>query len=128
MEIQEMTQFVKQQLGYLWTPPLVDRLTACLPVAERESHNLVPRMQVHEEKNLVATFKKALANNKTSKNGNANRTTTRKIGSPQVTQVALVMSMYQICLSTLTQMRMDILTGKPFALHPSPIKFAHHFL
>lgn len=35
----------------------------------------------------------------------------RKLGSPEFTKVALVCSLYQTALSTLTQLALDILTG-----------------
>lgn len=110
-DVQETTPLVKQQLTYLWTEPLVRQLTVCLPEAVRtEEHTLDPRSEVPDEKNLVTAFKKALGNSKSNKNQNTNYPI-RKIGSPEVTQVALVASMYQTTLCTLTQMRMDILTG-----------------
>lgn len=112
LDVQEITPLVKQQLGYLWTAPLVQHLTACLPTADRqETMNLDPRNEPSDDKNLVTAFKKALGNGKSSKNNQASGSL-RKLGSPEVTQVALVAAMYQTALSTLTQMRMDILTGK----------------
>jgi ubiquitin-protein ligase E3 B len=112
LDVQETTPLIKQQLSFLWTSPLVQQLTACLPVAERQEYNNPdPRKETPDDKNLVTAFKKALGNSKSSK-GNQVVYPTRKLGSPEVTQVALVASMYQTALSTLTQMRMDILTGK----------------
>lgn len=111
LDVQETTRLVKQQLSFLWTSPLVQQLIACLPLAERQEHNnLDPRKEAPDDKNLVTAFKKALGN---SKSGKCNQIVhpVRKLGSPEVTQVALVTSMYQTALSTLTQMRMDILTG-----------------
>lgn len=111
IDVQETTPLVKQQLSFLWTAPLVQQLIACLPVAERQEHNNPdPRKETPDDKNLVTAFKKALGNSKTNK-GNQIAAPVRKLGSPEVTQVALVASMYQTALSTLTQMRMDILTG-----------------
>ena len=85
------------------------QLVECLPAAERDEQNLFPRMEPQDEKTLVSAFKKALGNSKSSKCKTVSAM--RKIGSPEVTQVALVFTMYQTALSTLTQMRMDILTG-----------------
>lgn len=111
LDVQETTPLIKQQLSFLWTTPLVQQLTACLPVAERQDLNIPdPRKETPDDKNLVTAFKKALGNNKTSR-GNQVVHTLRRLGSPEVTQVALVASMFQTALSTLTQMRMDILTG-----------------
>ncbi len=112
LDVQETTPLVKQQLSFLWTSPLVQQLTVCLPMAERqENNNPDPRKEMPgDDKNLVTAFKKALGNSKSSK-GNPIVHPIRKLGSPEVTQVALVASMYQTALSTLTQMRMDILTG-----------------
>ena len=111
LDVQETTPLVKQQLAFLWTSPLVQQLLACFPVADRqEPNNPDPRKEVPDDKNLVTAFKKALGNSKSSKGSNL-AYPTRKLGSPEVTQVALVASMYQTTLSTLTQMRMDILTG-----------------
>ncbi|XP_046442108.1 ubiquitin-protein ligase E3B-like [Daphnia pulex] len=111
LDVQETTPLIKQQLSFLWTSPLVQQLTACLPVAERQEYNNPdPRKETPDDKNLVTAFKKALGNSKSSKS-NQVVYPTRKLGSPEVTQVALVASMYQTALSTLTQMRMDILTA-----------------
>ena len=112
LDVQETTPLVKQQLSLLWTSPMVQQLTACLPMAERqENNNPDPRKEMPgDDKNLVTAFKKALGNSKSSK-ANQIAHPTRKPGSPEVTQVALVASMYQTALTTLTQMRMDILTG-----------------
>ena len=118
LDVQQTTPLVKQQLSYLWTVPLLQHLTQCIPVAER-SQTLMPRVESHaDEKNLVTAFKKALSSNSNSsagsKSGGKNSTSNqpvRKLGSPEVTQVALVCSMFQTALCTLTQMRMDILTG-----------------
>lgn len=40
----------------------------------------------------------------------------RKLGSPDCTKVALLSSLYQTALGTLTQLRLDILTGRFFCL------------
>ena len=110
-DVQETTPLVKQQLGLLWSGMLANQLMECLPLAERDENNLFnPRMESQEEKNLVATFRKVLSERKTSKS-NQSVKVLRKIGSPEVTRVALVFTMFQTALSTLTQMRMDILTG-----------------
>ena len=114
LDVQETTPLIKQQLSYLWTAPLVNQLIASLPIAERNDQTSNPRMeadkQAQDDKNLVLAFKKALGSNKSSK-GHQVMQPIRKLGSPEVTQVALVASMFQTALSTLTQMRMDILTG-----------------
>lgn len=38
----------------------------------------------------------------------------RKLGSPDSTKVALICSMYHTALQTMTQVKLDILTGKFF--------------
>ena len=115
LDVQETTPLVKQQLAFLWTAPLVHQLIASLPVAERDDpHGSNPRMeankQAQDDKNLVTAFKKALGSSKSNK-GHQVTHPIRKLGSPEVTQVALLASMFQTALCTLTQMRMDILTG-----------------
>lgn len=114
LDVQETTPLVKQQLAFLWTNPLAQHLIACLPTAEREEQSTNPRMEaMQDDKNLVTAFKRAMSNSKSSKNHQVvNKSQAfRKLGSPEVTRVALVASMYQTALCTLTQMRMDILTG-----------------
>ncbi len=76
----------------------------------------MPRVESHaDDKNLVAAFKKVLASGSSgasaSAKGQPAGQPARKIGSPEVMHVALVSSMFQTALCTLTQMRMDILTG-----------------
>jgi len=115
--MQETTALVKQQLALLWSGSLVYRLTECLPLAERDECNPNPRQDspADDQRNLVAAFKKVLNQNKVSRNqqtgAGGSHLPLRKIGSPLVTQVALVFTMFQTALSTLTQLRMDILTG-----------------
>jgi len=114
LDVQETTPLVKQQLAFLWTNPLAQKLTACLPMADRDEQSTNPRMEAaQDDKNLVTAFKRAMGNSKSSKNHQVvNKSQLiRKVGSPEVTQVALVACMYQTALCTLTQMRMDILTG-----------------
>lgn len=118
LDVQETIPLVKQQLGFLWTNPLAMQLTSCLPVAERDAPNVNPAQMeaAQEDKNLVTAFRRAMGTSKSGKNSQSigKSQPARKLGSPEVTQVALVAAMYQTALCTLTQMRMDILTGKLF--------------
>ena len=86
-------------------------------MADRDEQSTNPRMEAaQDDKNLVTAFKRAMGNSKSSKSHQVvNKSQLiRKVGSPEVTQVALVACMYQTALCTLTQMRMDILTGNNF--------------
>lgn len=57
-------------------------------------------------------FKRALerSSTKTATTGKANRPW-RKVGSEDVTRVAMVCGMYHAALSTLSQLKLDILSG-----------------
>lgn len=54
-------------------------------------------------------FRRAFLEARSNRN-NSNKNY-RKLGSPEVTKIALICSLYQSALHTLTQMKLDILTG-----------------
>lgn len=62
-------------------------------------------------------------------NRNNNTKNYRKLGSAETTRIALICSLYQIALHTLTQMKMEILTGKYWQIYTYIIylsNYVHH--
>lgn len=68
--------------------------------------------QMEQQSTSVSTniFKRAFLEARTNKN-NSNKCY-RKLGSPETTRIALICSLYHTALLTLTQVKLDILTGK----------------
>ncbi|UYV76096.1 UBE3B [Cordylochernes scorpioides] len=91
--LHECLTHVRRQLQFLWTEPILGVLFAPLeaepspPPAPPPSRNLFRRTR----SSVPLRF--------------------RKLGGPDTTQVALTCCLYQTLLATLTQIRLDILTG-----------------
>ncbi|KAI1292289.1 Ubiquitin-protein ligase E3B [Halotydeus destructor] len=120
---------VKSQLALLWSSSMVTDLFKCLIIYNEKSRSqaLHHRTSISENFPLTnlstgttassvwrkAFDKAALALTKSSDNSmtSASSGPFRKLGSPEVATVSLVCSMYTTALATLTQMRLDILTG-----------------
>ncbi|KAJ1522162.1 hypothetical protein ONE63_002473 [Megalurothrips usitatus] len=102
---QEAMPLVKQQLHLLWSGPLVKLLLGNM-IAE-----FTEKIQIEEEAKSPAPtniIRRALENRV---NRASSAKSYRKLGSPEFTKVALICSLYQTALSTLTQLELDILTG-----------------
>lgn len=54
-------------------------------------------------------FRRAFLEARTNRNNSTKNY--RKLGSPEATKIALICSLYQTALHTLTQMKIEILTG-----------------
>lgn len=67
---------------------------------------------VEQQSTSVGTniFRRAFLEARTNRNNNTKNY--RKLGSAETTRIALICSLYQIALHTLTQMKMEILTGE----------------
>ncbi|XP_076654428.1 ubiquitin-protein ligase E3B isoform X2 [Halictus rubicundus] len=106
--LQEPIPYVKLQLQYLWTGRLVTQLIG-QPLTELIEKEIPP--SVEQQSTSVGTniFRRAFLEARTNRNNNTKNY--RKLGSPETTKIALICSLYQIALHTLTQMKMEILTG-----------------
>lgn len=80
------------------------------PLTELIEKEIPP--SVDQQSTSVGTniFRRAFLEARTNRNNNTKNY--RKLGSPETTRIALICSLYQIALHTLTQMKMEILTGK----------------
>ncbi|XP_066590975.1 ubiquitin-protein ligase E3B [Prorops nasuta] len=106
--LQETMEFVKSQLTYLWTGKIVTQLIdqPLTELVEKDSPTLTEQQSTSVGANI---FRRAFLEARTNRN-NSNRNY-RKLGSPETTRIALICSLYQTALHTLTQMKLDILTG-----------------
>ncbi|KAG7198940.1 hypothetical protein KM043_015752 [Ampulex compressa] len=107
--LQEAIPYVKLQLSYLWTGRIVTQLIGkpLTELVEREVSSPVEQQSTSMGSNI---FRRAFLEARTNRNNNAK--VYRKLGSPEATKIALICSLYQTALHTLTQMKLDILTGR----------------
>ena len=107
--LNENLSLIKKQLYLLWSHRTVklllgDQLKELVvgfekidfPLAQNQSGNL---------------FKRALERSSSKSIQNKSNRPWRKLGSPEVTQVAIVCAMYHAALQTLSQLKLDILSG-----------------
>ncbi|PSN54423.1 Ubiquitin-protein ligase E3B [Blattella germanica] len=105
--LHEAMPYVKTQLYVLWSGPVVTVLLdkTLADLVENLPDNYIEGPSSSGSSNIL---KRALDHR-------ANRTNAakyhRKLGSPDCTKVALICSLYHTALETLTQLRLDILTG-----------------
>ncbi|KAA0183295.1 hypothetical protein HAZT_HAZT003429 [Hyalella azteca] len=118
--LQESLEFVRPQLHLLWSQPLLNSLFAALPPllpphevmggGDRSNSNVsTPSRTGSRPWSLRRILDKRLslnASSRSAKNGAAN-----KLSCPGVQRVAVTCSLYQLAMHTLTQLRMDVLTG-----------------
>ncbi|KAH6932981.1 hypothetical protein HPB50_011235 [Hyalomma asiaticum] len=123
--LHESLAFVKQQLQLLWCGPLVKVLFS--PLAEMlaqndnsNSSNEAPTFQSPQPDvptNVLGSPASATASSllkKALERASSGRTCSvqyRRLGSPEVTAVALTCALFETALAGLTQLRLDILTG-----------------
>lgn len=123
--LHESLAFVKQQLQLLWCGPLVKVLFS--PLAEMlaqsdnsNSSNEAPTSQSPQPDvptNVLGSPASATASSllkKALERASSGRTCSvqyRRLGSPEVTAVALTCALFETALAGLTQLRLDILTG-----------------
>ncbi|XP_022183812.2 ubiquitin-protein ligase E3B [Nilaparvata lugens] len=108
--LQDAMPHVKLQLHLLWSQPLVSALLghALAAALGPTSISSGPVTTAPKESsiNIIRRALEARTNRQ-----NANRQFRNKLGSPECTKVALMCTLYQNALHTLTQLRLDILTG-----------------
>lgn len=124
--LHESLTFVKQQLQLLWCGPLVKVLFSPLAemLAQNDNSNSssseaptsqspqpdVPASVLSSPASASASslLKKALER---ASSGRTCSVQYRRLGSPEVTAVALTCALFETALASLTQLRLDILTG-----------------
>ncbi|PNF41016.1 hypothetical protein B7P43_G08820 [Cryptotermes secundus] len=106
--LHEAMPFVKTQLYMLWSGPMVSLLLG------QTLSELVENVTENSSEGPSAgggssnILKRALDHRSNRTNAAKHH---RKLGSPECTKVALLCSLYQTALGTLTQLKLDILTG-----------------
>ncbi|XP_046427763.1 ubiquitin-protein ligase E3B [Neodiprion pinetum] len=106
--LQQAIPHVKLQLACLWNGKIVSQLIGS-PLSELVEKEM--QYQPDQQSTSIGTniFRRAFLEARTNRN-NSNKNY-RKLGSPEATRIALICSLYQTALHTLTQMKLDILTG-----------------
>ncbi|KAM7312029.1 ubiquitin-protein ligase E3B isoform X2 [Ixodes scapularis] len=114
---------VKQQLQLLWSGPLVQVLFSPLvdvlstaDTTGSQADATVPSSPAGSASNLL---KKALER---ASSGRTCSVQYRRLGGPETTTVALTCALFETALSSLTQLRLDILTGEHSCLWNSDSK------
>ncbi|XP_067010981.1 ubiquitin-protein ligase E3B isoform X2 [Anabrus simplex] len=99
--LHEAMPHVKEQLHLLWSCPVVSVMlgSTLSELVDLES----PSAPTAPSSNIL---RRALLDHRTNVTKHH-----RKLGSPECTKVAMLCSLYQTALGTLTQLRLDILTG-----------------
>ncbi|PBC33652.1 Ubiquitin-protein ligase E3B [Apis cerana cerana] len=106
--LQEPIPYVKSQLACLWTGRIVTQLIG-QPLTELIEKEIPPSIEQQSTSVGTNIFRRAFLEARTNRNNNTKNY--RKLGSAETTRIALICSLYQIALHTLTQMKMEILTG-----------------
>ncbi|XP_076627960.1 ubiquitin-protein ligase E3B isoform X2 [Colletes latitarsis] len=106
--LQEPIPYVKTQLACLWTGRIVAQLIG-QPLTELIEKEIPPSLEQQGTSVGTNIFRRAFLEARTNRNNNTKNY--RKLGSPETTRISLICSLYQIALHTLTQMKMEILTG-----------------
>ncbi|XP_033230447.1 ubiquitin-protein ligase E3B isoform X2 [Belonocnema kinseyi] len=100
--------FVKLQLSELWTGRIVTQLIG-EPLMELVENESPPQLEQQSTSVGTNIFVRAFMEARTNRN-NSNKNY-RKLGSPETTRIALICSLYQTALHTLTEIKFDILIG-----------------
>jgi ubiquitin-protein ligase E3 B len=80
------------------------------PLTELIEKEVPPPVEQQSTSSVGANiFRRAFLEARTNRNNNTKNY--RKLGSPEATKIALICSLYQTALHTLTQMKIEILTG-----------------
>jgi len=80
------------------------------PLTELVEKEVPPPVEQQSTSSVGANiFRRAFLEARTNRNNNTKNY--RKLGSPEATKIALICSLYQTALHTLTQMKIEILTG-----------------
>ncbi|EFN88458.1 Ubiquitin-protein ligase E3B [Harpegnathos saltator] len=106
--LQEAIPSVKLQLACLWTGRIVSQLIE-QPLTELVEKEVPPTVEQQSSSVGANIFRRAFLEARTNRNNSTKNY--RKLGSPETTKIALICSLYQTALHTLTQMKVEILTG-----------------
>lgn len=123
--LHESLVYVKKQLQLLWSGQMIKVVFSHLFEMNANMIGIFPQTPVSTTENSVqqspsrsssmcsgyhcqGIFKKALERASSTRSGNIRY---KRLGSPETTVVALTCCLYETALATLTQMRLDILTG-----------------
>lgn len=79
------------------------------PLTELVEKEVPPAMEQQSSSVGANIFRRAFLEARTNRNNSTKNY--RKLGSPETTKIALICSLYQTALHTLTQMKVEILTG-----------------
>ncbi|XP_044002807.1 ubiquitin-protein ligase E3B [Aphidius gifuensis] len=102
--------YTKVQLAYLWSGKIIAQLIGkpLIEIVQNENNPIHIELQTTS---VTSTniFRRTFMESRTNRaNNNKNY---KKLGSNETTKIALICSLYQTALHTLTQMKLDILTG-----------------
>uniref|UniRef100_A0A1B6DG25 Ubiquitin-protein ligase E3B n=1 Tax=Clastoptera arizonana TaxID=38151 RepID=A0A1B6DG25_9HEMI len=105
--LQDAISNVKDQLYLLWSQPVVTSLLgSALTTALEQFPNIPLEPTPQPSSNILIRALEARTNR-----ANAARQLKNKLGSNECTQVAMICTLYHTALNTLTQLKLDILTG-----------------
>lgn len=79
------------------------------PLTELVEKEMPPTVEQQSTSVGANIFRRAFLEARTNRNNSTKNY--RKLGSPETTKIALICSLYQTALHTLTQMKVEILTG-----------------
>ncbi|XP_067137441.1 ubiquitin-protein ligase E3B isoform X2 [Centruroides vittatus] len=114
--LHESLIYVKKQLQLLWSGQMIKVVFSHLFEMNANNTGNLSQTSVSTTENSVqqspsrssSIFKKALERASSTRSGNIRY---KRLGSPETTVVALTCCLYETALATLTQMKLDILTG-----------------
>lgn len=93
-----------------FVPWLLSILFSEQPLIEFVEKEVPPPIEQQSTSSIGANiFRRAFLEARTNRNNSTKNY--RKLGSPEATKIALICSLYQTTLHTLTQMKIEILTG-----------------
>lgn len=121
-------QHVKQQLHLLWNAQMIDILLGrfLAKVVNAVEPPQVSNSPIHNSHFSGTSFLKRALESRSNK-VNVQKTY-RSLGSPEVHRVVVICSLYHTALNTLTQMQLDILTGKKLCMRYIYINFFYNIL
>ncbi|XP_054713011.1 ubiquitin-protein ligase E3B-like [Uloborus diversus] len=113
--LHESLSLVKKQIQLLWSGPMITAIFSHLvdsvlaaPQPSSPTSNQTVTSPVQSSPFKTSIFKKALEKASSSRLATVRY---KRLGSPETTLVALTCNLYETALATLTQMKLDILTG-----------------
>ncbi|XP_042898295.1 ubiquitin-protein ligase E3B [Parasteatoda tepidariorum] len=113
--LHDSLSLVKKQIQLLWSGPMIKAMFSHLvdsvtnaPQPSSPTANNPATSPVQNSPFKTNIFKKALEKASSSRTSNVRF---KRLGSPETTLVALTCNLYETALATLSQMKLDILTG-----------------